>query len=1206
MNPEYDLLAKYFGGPIQKGPTNTDVAKFILLNSQRTQLGPGAVSPNEPSVMGRIFDILSRPNYAVANLAKGFIQNSGNPAEDIWKGLSGVDKTTFSDVLKATGSQNNAGNAVAGLGLDILFDPTTYIGGAGLAKLGKLGKEAPAVETSLAQNILSKGEPVHPESFGLKAAEQGGEVPAAFRTPEPRIPAMDQQPAPRITAAGDPQLDLPGIPKTTVTSKSAALPVEKTVPAEVPGQLGLKLKISPKAKATDIVENVAKGDPEAIGRVMPMPHPKPSPASSRLANDILQDWNPGQATAKINKKNPGTLNAKQQLKLLHKAREVANKKVYRKGRSADKIRTSIDEKTMVGYMAAEKQLEDIGYIPRIGTGENVRLSDVLKDLSARGVPLTDDILRDFGTSIKPGTELAQSVEAVRARQAIQEAPTVKNILDKVTESKTQTEAANILSDGQLMNFDKFLKKFGKASAKAAGVSPAAEKSVGDLIQTAVSSGKTAAQIAVERNSKMLNTIIATGKQNPAAAGVITRALEKDLGKLPKWIQTDNKAVEFLMGRVATWWGQKDLRPFSLNAIGSALATAAARGKALHELLAPFAIEQRHEAFRLAQGLGTATSPEVDQLATQIRRMMDNLVGNASGASVLTRSAVDIKMLNSWLKRYGVDFKFTKGTREDLTGKIQDYSKGTDWTNSWKTAKIDGDPEVFLFKMQEAMEQATREKALYEELGERFGQLVSGGGYKTKIQGHPYLDGYYFPEDIAQQIPRVARDWSIPAWQPGNPLLKQYDRVLSMWKSGVTIYRPAHHIRNMVGDVYLGWMDGVNSARPYQLALKVQRGMKDAYTDLQDVDQLVKAGVLPRTQATPKPGEILFRNQSGVPFTAEQIGAVAHQKGLLEHTRTIEDIIDLGDSGRKSLLDAKPFGGKVQKFARGASELIGHNARLAHFIDKIAKSRGNNLAEIFEQASRRARKWHPTGLDMTPFEKKYLRRVIPFYTWIRKSTPLLMEGLAMNPGKVVGVSKAYDAAQTAAGIDTPGRDNPFPVDAMFPQWMRAQGLGPIGLPDGILGAFSNQQPPGYVMAGVGLSPLSDLMSQIETPGKTLLTSLTPGIQIPMELLKGEKNFTGEPITGSAARPGAFGQYVGEQIPIVSALQGITGITPFGGETRRGERSGGDASVEALVNWLTAAGLRGTGPYTKQAFYEKYQPVKDDRASQKYEFVKGLKG
>lgn len=1210
MNPEYELLAKYFGGPV-KGPTNTDVAKYILLNAQKTKMGPGAISPNEPSFMGRIFDILSRPNYAIANTVKGAIEgDGGNPAEDFWKGLSGVDKTTFSDVLKASGSQNNVGNAVLGFGLDVLTDPFTYVGGAGLSKLGKLGKEAPVAEKSLAQELLSKGEPVHPESFGLEK-QASGEVPAAFKAPEqvspmdlPQVPSIKLPPRQLELPLDLTKAEIPG-EKELLKAKAkrgAAPPVEKSVPSELPGQLGLRLGITAKpVKATKIVEDAAQGD---VGRIVPLPDPKPNASTAKLADKILEDWRPSHATAEINKKYPDTLNAKQQLKLLYKAREVATKAVYRKGRNPQKVVGLVDEAAMKGYMAAEQRLVDMGYTPRIGTGEDVRLSDVLKDLSARGIPLTDNILSEFGSTIKPGSQLHQSVEAVRARGAVADTPSVQNILNKVSEAKSSTEASNLLSDTQLLGIDKLLKKFGKASARAAGASPAAEKSTEKLLDMALAGGKTHAQIAVEHNSRMLDDIIATGKQNPKANAVVTRALEKDLGELPKWAQSDNKAVEFLMGRVATWWGQRDLRPFSLNAIGSSAATAAARGKALHELMAPFSVEQRHEAMRLAQGFGTASSPQVEQLATQVGRMMDNLTGRAS---VVTRSAIDMDTLNRWMSHYGVGFKFSKDRKaKDLTGQMQDYSQGTDWINSWKSHTVEGDPEKFLFKMQQAIEQATREKALYEELGERFGQKIPGGDFNTKIAGHPYLEGYYFSDDIAKQLPRVIRDWSIPAWQPSSDLVQLYDRILSMWKSGVTIYRPAHHIRNMVGDIYLGWMDGVNSARPYLLATRVQRTMKDAYPDLQDVDKLVELGLMSRNYATPKPGQILFRNRSGVPFTAEQIGAVAHQKGLLEHTRTIEDIIDLGDSGRKSILNAQPFGGKVQKFARGASEMIGHNARLAHFIDKVAKSRGKDLADIFEQASRRARKWHPTGLDLTPFEKKYLRRIIPFYSWLRKSTPLLAEGLVANPGKIVGVSKAYDAMQTAAGIETPGRDNPFPVDQMFPQWIRAQGLGPIGVPDGVLGAFSNQQPPGYIMAGMGLNPLSELMSQSESPGRTILSSLTPGIQIPMELLKGEKNFTGEPILGPQAREGALGQYIGEQIPIFSAAQGITGITPFGGQTRKVEKSGGDARLESLLNWLTASGIKGTGPYQKQAFFEKKSASDAERKSLKSEFLKGLNG
>lgn len=1028
MDPNYELLAKYFGGMSQKGPANADVAKFILLNSnQNTKLGPGAkaTADNEPSLMGRIFDVLSRPNYAIANTVKDAFEGDAS-LDSLWQGLSGQKKTTFKDVLKGQGADDVTAGGLGFL-LDVGLDPTTYVSGAGIAKAVKGLKGAKEVpEVTKAQEILSKGEPIFPESFGLPAKAEG-EVPAAFlKTPE----------APRNTLA----------------------PVEPgsvTVPRQL--DIGLDLTSQPIKNEVDLL--------------------KPTKTAS---------------VGKGKKELPGQLGLK--------------------------------------------------------------------------LPISADDVRPV-------------------QEALEEAPKVKNIADNMHTAKEEMVSSNLFSDGQLKDMDGFLKQFGKASSKAAGLTPAAAKATDQIINIALDAGKSAAQVAVEHNSRMIDDIISTGKQNNKTAEVLTRGLEKDHGKLPAWAATDNKATEFLMGRVATWWGQRDLRPFSLNAIGASSATAAARGKALDNLFTGLSEPQRAEVLNLARGVGVASSPQTEQVATQVRRMLDNLAGQAAGTSVITRAALDMDEVNKWMKQYGVGFTFNKDRGLTSTGEKFDHSKGSDWINSWKTAEIKDDPEKFLFKFQQAVEQATREKALFEELGERFGQKVPGGGFNNKIKGHPYLDGYYFPPDIAKQIPRVVKDWSIPAWSPKSPLVQHYDRIMSMWKSGVTIYRPSHHIRNYAGDIYLGWMDGVNTARPYMLAAKVQRTMKDAYVDLMNVDKLVEVGLRSRNYATPAPGAVLFRNKSGVPFTAEQIGAVAHQKGLLEHTRTLEDIIDLGDSGRKSILNVKPFGGKVQKFARGASELTSHNARLAHFIDKVAKSKGKNLDEIFEQASRRARKWHPTGLDLTDFEKKYMRRIIPFYSWIRKSVPLLLEGLVMNPGKVIVPSKFYEGVQQAEGMDTPGRDNPFPVDQMFPQWIRAQGLGPVSMPEGVLGPFSNQMPPGYVMAGVGLNPLADLMAQFEDPQKTVLSSLSPVAQIPMEVLRGEKNFTGEPILGPEAREGAFSQYIGEQIPVWSAAQNITGITPGLDETRKVEKSGNDARIEGLINWATAAGIRGTGPYEKQALYEK---------------------
>lgn len=1196
MDDNYAALANYFGGLAKKGPANADVAKYILLKADTSKpLGPGAnkTADNEPSLMGRIFDILSRPNYAVANFFKE--ASEGNPnIESIWEGLSGKEKTTFKDVLSQAGTDDVTAG-VGGFLLDVGLDPLTYVSGAGIAKAVKGIKGSEEATKAIKAT----------ENLGLPPKVEQ-DIPAALKSEKPpEIKPQAPAPAP-ITQAGQGILDLPGVPKFVVEKTPAAAPVEK-VAKELKGQLSLRLgvKPTPVKRSTETIDDLAKGDPEAIARTVPIPNPKLDERSKKLADDILSNFDPRRASAEINKKYPNTLNAKQQLKLYHKAREVAYKSIYSKGRNPDKVKTLIDEATIKGYIAAEQRLVDMGYIPRIGSGEDVRFSEVIKDLSSRGVPLTDDILTDFGREIRPGTELAQSVENVRAREALKTAPEVKQTVDTVDSIHKEAKSSGEFSDGQMLDFEQYLKKFPSLVTKATGGSPAVQRATSDIINIALDTGKSAAQVALEHNSKALDDIIKTGKQNNKTAEVLTRALEKDHGKLPSWAVNDNKATEFFMSRVASWWGQRDLKPLSLNAIASAAATAAARGQALHKIFTGLSDAQKTEVFNIVRGAGSATSDQTLHAAQQIRNMMDNITGVRPGGSVMNRAALDMDQVNKWMKKYNVEFEFNKGKGVDEFGRQYDYSQGSDWLNSWKTADVK-DPEKFIFKFQQAVEQATREKAFYQEAGERFGQKVPGGDFTTKIEGHPYLEGYYFPPDVAKQMARASKDWSIPAWQPKSKLLQTYDRILSMWKSGVTIYRPAHHIRNYVGDIYLGWLDGVNSPYPYMLAARVQRTMKDAYPDLMDVDKLVEVGLLSRNFATPKPGAVLFRNRSGVPFTAEQIGAVAHQKGLLEHAQTLEDIIDLGDSGRKSILNAKPFGGKVQKFARGASELVNHNARLAHFIDKVAKSKGKDLESIFEEASRRARKWHPSGLDLSDFEKRYLRRIIPFYSWIRKSTPLLIEGLVMNPGKTLVPSKLYEGIQQTQGIDTPGRDDPFPVDQMFPQWIRAQGLGPLSLPEGVLGSVSNQTPPGYAMAGVGLNPLADLMSQVEDPRKTILSSLTPAVGVPVELLTGRKNFTQEPILGNDAKPGSFSQYVGEQIPIWSAIQGVIGITPTLGETKKVEKSGGDARIESLINWLTAAGIRGTGPYEKQALFEKRDATAGKRKQLTADFLERLKG
>lgn len=1163
----YDELREFFSGrgtgPV--GPNAKDVAKFIVLNADVKRSSVTPRNASSPSVMSRIFDVLSRPNYAIANTVKAL--QSGDPMflDDFWAGLSGKEKTTFSDVLKAEGMGSGPA-AGLGLVLDIGLDPTTYIPGAAIAKGLK------AIKGGTAAGKAEKGlEAVLDAKPRQDVFLPVDDAPKVFKEQplavEPKAPPIGSQL----------ELDLPGVPKAPdkLQLPETTPSVGKTRPPV--GQIPMRMQLP--TKAAETIDNL----PENLQKVVPVPKPVPSPQHVQIADELLQSFRlPSQGAE---------LTRTAQVRLYNESISKARAKYKKPG----KPRTS--EQALKVYLAAEDKLRRQGF----KAPDGVYLSDVIAKVGPEAAA-------QFSKNIEEGTPLWQAVEDLKASTAVVEAGPVQNISESVGKTFQGLEQSGQLSDTQLGRVKGLLQRIAKESTKAADVTKMSEDATLQLTKMALQSGMSRAEIAVEQSKHITMDVIQRGRANPKSNRALTVGLEKDLGTLPSWSVNANKAVEFFMGRVATWWGQKDLRPLSLNQIASSISTAAARGQALDHMFKGVNQAQRAEVFRLAQGIpGVPSSPELFGLAQQIRRMMDNLIGRAAGNSVITKSGVSMDMLNKWMKQYKVGFEFTQGkVKNYVTGEEIDLSKGVDWLDTWKHVELPGDCKSCVFKLQQAIEQATREKALYDEIGERFGSVTYGGGFRTKVEGHPYLEGYYFPEEIARQLPRVVRDWTTPGFQSQSGVLGLYDRVLSMWKAGVTIYRPGHHVRNMVGDIYLGWMDGVNSVRPYKYAAQVQRSMNGLYQDLMNVDKIVELGVLGKDFKTPIPGKTLFTNRSGVSFTAEQIGAVAHQKGLLEHARTIEDIIDLGEGSGKGALDVKPFGGRVQKVARGASELQSHNARLAHFIDKVMKSRGSDLEKIFEEAAQRSRKWHPTGLDMTTFEKKVMRRLMPFYSWMRKSTPLLIEGLVMNPGKAVIPSKAYDALQQAQGIDTPGRQDPFPVDQMFPEWLRNEGVGPIGLPgEGLLAKFSTQQPPGYSMLGVGLNPLTQMVAQITDPGRTLSTSMSPVFQIPVELMTGRKLFTGEPIYGPESRQGSFGQYLGEQLPVYGSLQNITGITPFGSETKAVSKSDGESRSEALFNWITGLGLRGTGPYRSQARYEAMAPGKLVKKTGREEFLSQLR-
>ena len=102
----------------------------------------------KPSLFGRTMDILSRGTYVSAGAAKALLKNiqvekgerpkreKENILLETWKGLSGKEKETYSDVLMEAGVENRLVKGGVGFALDVALDPTTYIGGSVMKGIG--------------------------------------------------------------------------------------------------------------------------------------------------------------------------------------------------------------------------------------------------------------------------------------------------------------------------------------------------------------------------------------------------------------------------------------------------------------------------------------------------------------------------------------------------------------------------------------------------------------------------------------------------------------------------------------------------------------------------------------------------------------------------------------------------------------------------------------------------------------------------------------------------------------------------------------------------------------------------------------------------------------------------------------------------------------------------------------------------------------
>jgi hypothetical protein len=269
----------------------------------------------------------------------------------------------------------------------------------------------------------------------------------------------------------------------------------------------------------------------------------------------------------------------------------------------------------------------------------------------------------------------------------------------------------------------------------------------------------------------------------------------------------------------------------------------------------------------------------------------------------------------------------------------------------------------------------------------------------KIDSPHFIGGKaWFDPEVAKVLRDSQRYFARGADnEAGRALMRYYDKVQGIWKLNMTALNPGHHIRNMAGDLFLNYEDGVTNPLRYMDAARVLKNWEE----------------------NPDAVKMLIGNR------------------MLNAAEIMREFTERGGKSGFFRTDLVKRGVRPVEKIRQAAEVREDWTRLAHFID-VMKKEGKDvktiqdLKDVSRTAGQRVRKFNIDYGDMTPTEQRFFKRVVPFYSWIRKNIPIQLETLAMNPSKVAFIPKSLRAVAGITG--QPQSDNLMGFN-LTPKWLR---------------------------------------------------------------------------------------------------------------------------------------------------------------------------
>jgi len=374
-----------------------------------------------------------------------------------------------------------------------------------------------------------------------------------------------------------------------------------------------------------------------------------------------------------------------------------------------------------------------------------------------------------------------------------------------------------------------------------------------------------------------------------------------------------------------------------------------------------------------------------------------------------------------------------------------------------------------------------------------------------------------PNDLAADVTRYVKEFTDPSSM--SEWVLAFDRMTDLLKSSFTTPWPAFHFRNFLSGQVNNYMIGAFDP--------TRMGPRKYMQPVWDAKTLMRGGTI-KNIADQIP---MFKGGKNIPdwakadpdkYVSDWIRAQSRAGGLVAPAQAREQLLALGEAagydplttrfmgevpgstrlrhkvrdvwGSKELHAGKKFMGSARAVGY---EVEGYN-RLAPLIAFLKQ--GFSL----DEAIKKVKLAQVDYTMLSDFERKVMRRIIPFYTFTRRQIPFVIEQLA-NPASAM--------SQTVKGISRVQGQMVDPENPM-PDWISSDFA--IPLPGGAEG-----QQRYLTRAGGMLGGMEDVFSLLK-PGRTAMSGIRrtlsgigsrmhPGIQAPVELATGQSLFLQRPLS-----------------------------------------------------------------------------------------------